>query len=101
MARRCERPSGLPVDVQTFVQSTAPACAVLVADRPFFIRSLLELLCPTVEKPRLTPPPLVSVFVGREDRGEDETSQPSADPAVHHAVQESESGLKEGLRYLP
>lgn len=31
--------------------------------------------------------------LGCEDGGEDETSQPSGDPAVRHAVQESKGGL--------
>lgn len=56
--------------------------------------------CVPLQKAATDPAPSVSVSAGREDGGEDETSQPSADPAVHHAVQESESGLKEGLRYL-
>lgn len=34
-----------------------------------------------------------SLFLGCEDGGEDETSQPSDDPAVHHPVQECKGGL--------
>lgn len=53
MARWCERPSGLPVDVQTFVQYSARSCAVVVADRPFPLLAAvwlpLELLRPTAE----------------------------------------------------
>lgn len=50
--------------------------------------------------PSRLPPARVSSPSGCEDGGEDETSQPSADPAVHHAVQECKGGLQERLRYL-
>lgn len=43
--------------------------------------------------PFLLPPAHVSSASGCEDGGEDETSQPSADPAVRHAVQECKGGL--------
>lgn len=85
------------MDVQTFVQWPARSCAVVVA-RPSFSSACSRQASAGVAA--TDPPPSVSVSAGREDGGEDETSQPSADPAVHHAVQESESGLKEGLRYL-
>lgn len=39
------------------------------------------------------PSSLLSYIFRLWGRGEDETSQPSADPAVHHAVQECKGGL--------
>lgn len=88
------------MDVQTFVQWPARSCAVVVADRSFRPLAPVWSCCVPLQKAATDPPPSVSVSAGREDGGEDETSQPSSDSAVHHAVQESESGLKEGLRYL-
>lgn len=67
--------------------------------KPTDILFLLPDLCGSLSPSSTLPLP--SVFFSRLwGRGEDETSQPSVDPALHHAFQECEGGLKEGLRYV-
>lgn len=60
--------------------------------------SVIPVVLPDLSAPPSTP---VSLSPDCEDGGEDETSQPSVDPALHHPVQECEGGLQEGLRYVP